>query len=80
VEQAYDDGKGWYTGNMTIPNAIPRASFAVCYFNVSKSGVSLRIYYSGKNDVLLEKAYDGSWYDGSFNQACIPGSKVACIA
>ncbi|KAE8448248.1 hypothetical protein EG329_009679 [Mollisiaceae sp. DMI_Dod_QoI] len=80
IEKAYDHGKSWYTGGFSIRQAIPRASLAVCAFNASKSGVSLRVYYSGKNDVLLEKAYDGSWYDGGFNQPCIPGSKVACIA
>ncbi|KAH6661856.1 fucose-specific lectin [Halenospora varia] len=80
VEKAYDDGKGWYTGGFSIPRAVPRASLAVCYFNASKSGVSLRVYYSGKGDVLLEKAYDGSWYDGGFNQPCIAGSKVTCVS
>ncbi|KAF8866316.1 fungal fucose-specific lectin [Acephala macrosclerotiorum] len=80
IEKAYDDGKSWYTGGFSVPNAVCRASLAVCAFNASSSGVSLRVYYSGKNDVLLEKAYDGSWYDGGFNQPCIPGSKVACIA
>jgi uncharacterized membrane protein len=82
VENAYDNGKGWYTGAFSVPNAVIRASLAVCFFNASNSGVSLRVYYSGQNNVLLERGFDnsGPWYAGGFNQPCIPGSKVACIA
>jgi hypothetical protein len=81
IEMAYDNGTGWYTGGFSVPKAITRASLAAIFFNASSKGVSLRVYYSAANDVLLEKGYDGSgWYDGGFKQASIPGSKVAAIA
>jgi hypothetical protein len=79
LEKAWDGG--WYTGNLSIPNAPPRCAIAVTNFNASSSGVSLRLYYAAANNLILEKGYDtGSWYDGSFKQACIPGSKVAAIS
>jgi hypothetical protein len=80
IEKAYDNNKGWYTGDFSVPTAIPRASIAVTSFNASSSGVSLRVYYSGPSNVLLEKAYDGSWYDGGFKISSIPGSQVAVIS
>ena len=82
VENAYDNGKGQYTSAFSVPNAVIRALLAVCFFNASNSGVSLRVYYSSQNNVLLKRGFDnsGPWYARGFNQPYIPGSKVACIA
>jgi hypothetical protein len=46
-----------------------RALLAVCFFNASNSGVSLRVYYSSQNNVLLKRGFDnsGPWYARGFN-------------
>lgn len=42
--------------------------------------MDIRVYYGGANNRLLEKAHDGgNWYDGAFNQPCIPGTECAVI-
>ncbi|KUJ07134.1 fungal fucose-specific lectin [Mollisia scopiformis] len=81
VEHAYDTGKGWFMGSFSVPDAVTRASIAVYAFNTgaTSSNVSLRVYYSGKDGLMLEKGFDGLWYQGAFSVPSIPGSAVGCI-
>jgi len=85
TELAYDANTSWYTGQLTIraSSTTPRASLATTSFGDTSSGISLRLYYSTPTNTILEKAFDdpkSGWYDGGFNQASIPGSKIAAIS
>jgi hypothetical protein len=75
-EKAYDNGKGWYTGGFSVQSAPPRTSLAATSFG----SISLRVYYGTADNRIQEKGYDSNeWYDGGFNERCIPGSEVAVI-
>lgn len=53
---------------------------AATSFNASPSGVSIRVYYAGAANRLLERGWDGqSWYDGGLDQDTIPGPQVAVL-
>ncbi|KAL5323176.1 hypothetical protein ACEPPN_007706 [Leptodophora sp. 'Broadleaf-Isolate-01'] len=83
TELCHDSQTTWYTGSLSIPasSTTPRASLACTKFNDTKSGISLRVYYSSPNNSILEKGFDGNgWYDGGFEQKTIPGSKVSAIS
>ncbi|KAH8678222.1 fucose-specific lectin [Xylariales sp. PMI_506] len=77
IEKAYDNGKGWYTGSLTFPVSIPRASLGALSW--TDSSWHIRLYYSalGNPNLIKEKAWDGSWADGQFSEASIPASRVA---
>ena len=80
VEKCYDANRGWYNGGFKVSEAPPRAAIAATSFNATSSSVSIRVYYAGPNDRLLEKAWDGQrWQDGGFNERSIPGTHVAVI-
>jgi hypothetical protein len=80
IEKAYDASTGWFLGAFSVPSALPRTCLSCCCFGVTNSAVSIRVYYEGANNRLLEKGYDGgNWYDGAFNQPCIPGTESAVI-
>ncbi|KAH7369680.1 fucose-specific lectin [Rhexocercosporidium sp. MPI-PUGE-AT-0058] len=83
TELCHDSQSTWYTGSLSIPasSVTPRASLACTNFNDTKSGISLRLYYSSPHNTLLEKGFDGNgWYDGGFEQKTIPGSKISVIS
>ncbi|RJE25374.1 fucose-specific lectin [Aspergillus sclerotialis] len=80
VEKCYDANRGWYNGGLKVPEAPPRAAIAATSFNATSSSVSIRVYYAGPDDRLLEKAWDGQrWQDGGFNERSIPGTQVAVV-
>ncbi|KAG9240523.1 fucose-specific lectin [Calycina marina] len=79
TELCHDAQSTWYTGSLSIPGSstTPRASLACTRFNDTKSGISLRLYYSSPHNSILEKGYDGDgWYDGRFEEPTIPGGKI----
>ncbi|KAG4412383.1 hypothetical protein IFR04_014479 [Cadophora malorum] len=83
TELCHDAQSTWYTGSLSIPGSstTPRASIACTKFNDTKSGISLRLYYSSPHNSILEKGYDGDgWYDGGFEEPTIPGSKISAIS
>ncbi|KAH7382974.1 fucose-specific lectin [Cadophora sp. MPI-SDFR-AT-0126] len=83
TELCHDAQSTWYTGSLSIPASFttPRASLACTSFNDTKSGVSLRLYYSSPHNRILEKGFDGdAWYDGGFEEPTIPGSKISAIS
>jgi hypothetical protein len=74
------DGQGWHTGGLRFSNPIPRAALAVTSWG-GDDGLGIRLYYGAPGNVVREKAWDGGggWYDGGFEQACIPASNIAAI-
>ncbi|OWP05184.1 hypothetical protein B2J93_3315 [Marssonina coronariae] len=79
IEKAHDDGGHWETGGFSVKSATARATISVTSWTWS-SGTGIRVYYTGPNDTILEKGNDGSWYDGAFKQASIPGSQVGSLS
>jgi hypothetical protein len=74
------DGHGWHTGGLSFPTKIPRAALGVTSWGEGGS-LGIRLYYGAPGNVVKEKAWDGSggWYDGGFEEECIPASNVAAI-
>ena len=79
IEKTWD-GHGWSTGGLHFANKITRAALGVTSWGEGGS-LGIRLYYGAPGNVIKEKAWDGSggWYDGGFQQACIPASNVAAI-
>jgi hypothetical protein len=77
MEKCWDTGKGWYVGALSFVGCPPRAPLGV----VSWDGWShIRVYYGTADGRVREKGWDGSsWYDGAFNQASVPGSRVCAL-
>lgn len=79
IEKSWDTGRGWYAGALTFAGCPPRAPLGV----VSWDGPHIRVYYGTADGRVREKAWDGGsssgWYDGAFNQASVPGSRVAAL-
>ncbi|PVH87839.1 fungal fucose-specific lectin [Cadophora sp. DSE1049] len=81
IEKAHDDGSTWKTGEFFVKSASPLAAISATVWTVPGStGTGIRVYYTGPNDTILEKANDGSWYDGGFKQASIPGSQIGSLS
>lgn len=81
IEKSHDDGGRWETGSFSVKSAVPRAAISATVWVASGStNTGIRVYHTGANDVILEKANDGSWYDGAFKQASIPGSQIGSLA
>jgi hypothetical protein len=78
MEKCHDHGGTWYTGGLGFEVKVPRTSLGV----VSWDGSShIRVYYGTADGRVKEKCWDGKgWYDGGFNQASVPGSRVDAIS
>ncbi|KAK4118852.1 fungal fucose-specific lectin [Parathielavia appendiculata] len=74
------DGAGWHTGQLHFRTQVPQAALGVTSWGEGGS-LGIRLYYGAEDNVIKEKAWDGSggWYDGAFEEACLPGSNVAAI-
>jgi len=80
IEKAHEDSGVWQTGDFSVKSAVPRAALSATVWKTSSNGTSIRVYYTGAKDLILEKANDGSWYDGAFKQASIPGSQIGSLS
>lgn len=65
IEKAHENTGVWHTGEFSVKSAVPRAAISATVWTWS-SGTGIRVYYTGANDLILEKANDGAWYDGAF--------------
>ena len=80
MEKVYEANRGWYNGDLKVPEVPPRAAIAATSFHASSTSVDIRVYYAGPEDRLLEKMWNGqTWGDGGFNERSIPGTQVAVI-
>ncbi|KAL8408400.1 hypothetical protein RB594_007004 [Gaeumannomyces avenae] len=77
IEKCWDTGKGWTNGGLGFVGCPPRAPLGV----VSWDGPAhIRLYYGTSDGRVREKAWDGSnWYDGAFDQASVPSSRVCAL-
>ncbi|KAH6721115.1 fucose-specific lectin [Leptodontidium sp. MPI-SDFR-AT-0119] len=79
IEKAHENTGVWHTGEFSVKSAVPRAAISATVWTWS-SGTGIRVYYTGANDLILEKANDGAWYDGAFRQLSVPGSRVGSLS
>ncbi|KAL2064027.1 hypothetical protein VTL71DRAFT_4521 [Oculimacula yallundae] len=80
IEKAHEDDGKWTTGEFSVKSAVPSAAISATVWTISSGGTGIRVYYTGANDQVLEKANDGSWYDGAFKQSSIPGSQIGSLS
>lgn len=79
VEKAHEQDGHWENGDFSVQSAPYRAAISATVWTES-NGTGIRVYYTSANDVILEKANDGSWYDGAFKQSSIPGSRIGSLS